>query len=101
MVKIASNSDTASGVASAVTIRMPKPVKAAIDKAAFASRRSINAQVIYLLQLGLSKEEAHPKRPEEKTPIWKMDNLDDVVLQLFRDLPPEKQLALIQLLRKE
>lgn len=99
--KHSSNADLGVEVSAGVSLRMPKPLKSVIEKAAYASRRSLNAQIIYLLQIGLAKEEKHPKRQDEKTPIWKMDNLEDVVLLLFRELTPDKQLALIQLLRKD
>ena len=101
MPKMTTKAEPPPAITAPFHLRLPPKLKDVITKGAFEAQRSINAQIIYMLQVALSKEESHPRRTVDKTPIWKMEGLEEVVLQIFRELPPDKQLALIQLLRKE
>lgn len=97
---------------------MPDDVRAAIERAAFVSGRTLTAEINMRLEASLRSEaEAQPQSTKplasytsptaptvrhttnDKGPASTLSGTDQAMLEVFRSLPPEKQLALLSLFR--
>lgn len=91
-------------------VRLPVELRAGLLAAAANSKRSLSKEIV--MRLGASFQNQAPlttysfpassaaipidDRPKDSTPL---NDHDRAVLALFRQLPPEKQLSLLTLLR--
>lgn len=97
---------------------MPDDVRAAIERAAFVSGRTLTAEINMRLEASLRAEAetqtqtakplasyTAPNTPtvlhtaNDKGPASTLSGTDQAMLDVFRALPPEKQLALLSLFR--
>ncbi|MCO5109996.1 MAG: hypothetical protein M9929_04015 [Burkholderiaceae bacterium] len=87
-------------------LRLPSELKAELMRAAAINKRKVTTEVIERLQnsrlvsVGYTASTAatlvHTK---EKGPADTLSGTDQAMLEVFRRLPPEKQLALLSLFR--
>jgi hypothetical protein len=87
-------------------LRLPSELKAELMRAAAINKRKVTTEVIERLQnsrlvaAGYAVSDAatlvHAK---EKGPADTLSGTDQAMLEVFRRLPPEKQLALLSLFR--
>jgi Arc-like DNA binding domain len=80
-------------------VRLPQELRDALDAALLKSERSLNAEIVFRLRRDLANEGKLPAAVAEKVAAYKSDRLDLVLLEVVKGLPPDKQLALLQLLK--
>lgn len=80
-------------------LRLPNSLREALETAARASERSLNAEILFRLRRDLSGEGKVPAVLPDKPPVYKSDRLDQHLVEVVKNLPPDKQLALLQLLK--
>ncbi len=87
-------------------IRLPNELKAELMRAAAVNSRKVNTEVVDRLQKSrlLSAGYAVDNRPtlvhtKDNGPASPYSGLDQAMLEVFQRLTPEKQLALLSLLR--
>lgn len=89
-------------------LRLPSELKAELARAAAIHGQKLNSEVIERLQksckappLIYSAPQGHGAvlGTQEKGPAFVMSDADQAMLEIFRKLPPEKQLALLSLFR--
>lgn len=93
-----------------VLVRMPAHLKAALQREAFAFRRSLTAEIVLRLEASLQSVNGSRPNPSyvtsltanEPTPdnSYELSATEHAMLDVFKRLPPEKQLALLSLLKK-
>lgn len=86
-------------------LRLPSELKAELMRAAAINGRKVTTEVIDRLQKSrLTPVYSVENRPtlvhtNEKGPVVPLSGFDQAILESFRRLTPEKQLALLSLLR--
>ncbi len=97
-------------------LAMPEDVRIAIERAAFVNGRTVTAEINLRLKATIKAETAAqapsgpasynaPNTPtvlhtaNDKGPASTLSGTDQAMLEVFRGLPPEKQLALLSLFR--
>lgn len=92
-------------------LNLPDELRTAVERAAFASGRTVTAEINRRLQQTFENE-----RPQAATALYRqapspaqvanekslagaLSSTDQAILEEFRRLPPEKQLALLSLLK--
>ena len=86
-------------------LRLPSELKAELMRAAAINGRKVTTEVIDRLQKSrltpVYSVENCPTlvHPNEKGPVVPLSGFDQAILESFRRLTPEKQLALLSLLR--
>nr|WP_255594681.1 Arc family DNA-binding protein [Acidovorax sp. sif1233] len=96
-------------------LAMPEDVRVAIERAAFSHGRTVTAEINLRLKASLEKSGGATQSPNvyagtswappvipsgnEKDPASTLSGTDQAMLEVFRGLPPEKQLALLSLFR--
>jgi hypothetical protein len=95
-------------------LNLPDELRTAVERAAFASGRTVTGEINRRLQqtfdaeapalpAGGSRYDTTPLvtvlHTNEKSPAGALSNIDQAILEEFRRLTPEKQLALLSLLK--
>lgn len=87
-------------------LAMPEHIRVAIEKEAFINHRTVTAEINSRLVDSLKGHKAGDKPPpvyitkaNEESPAGAISDTDQAMLEIFRKLPPEKQLALLSLFR--
>lgn len=80
-------------------LRIPQDLRDALDAVLDKSERSLNAEIVFRLRRDLANEGRLPTFPAEKPATYKSDRLDLMLHDVIKALPPDKQLALLQLLK--
>lgn len=94
-----------------VLIRMPLDLKERLQREAFANGRKLTGEVNMRLEESLKEvtapklvysatpraDAAHPAN--DNGPAHSLSGIDQAMLEVFRRMPPEKQLALLSLFR--
>lgn len=87
-------------------LRLPSELKAELMRAAAINKRKVTTEVIERLQnsrlaaAGYAPSDATTlAHAKEKDPAYALSGIDQAMLEVFRRLPPEKQLALLSLFR--
>lgn len=85
-------------------LRMQPDLKSALEREARIAGRSMNAEIVNRLQLSIEGQRAQPTKPyradEPVSPIYAVENDHErAMLNLFRRMSPEKQLALLSLFK--
>lgn len=89
-------------------LNMPDELRQAVERAAFAADRPVTAEINRRLQQTFDAERnpfAHRPAPtpapiaSEATPSEPLGGAEQALLEAFRRLSPDKQLALLSLLR--
>lgn len=105
MAKDSENSDAQ------LLIRLPSSLKAALQREAFANKRTITAETNIRLQRSFSTIPPTPPSPytapntptvaltNDHGPAGALADTDRAMLEIFRKMPVEKQLALLSLFR--
>ncbi len=95
---------------------MPEDVRLAVERAAFVNGRTVTAEINLRLKATIKAESAAPAgtapasyptpntptvlhTANDKGPASTLSGTDQAMLEVFRGLPPEKQLALLSLFR--
>jgi len=88
-------------------VRLPPELRAALEREADINGRTLSAEIIRRLKLSLdvhhvsSVVQAGEQRPAQSTPFQRpMSDGQRMLLSLFDALPPDKQLALLTVLRR-
>lgn len=90
---------------SPTVLRLHPDIRAELVRIAYINKRSLSREIAIRLEESLKTHrtgEGHPPaytRPNEKGPAVVMSDADQAMLEIFRKLPPEKQLALLSLFR--
>ena len=85
-------------------LALPDPLRADLERAAFVHRRSLTAEVVIRLERSVSgelpavKKARDPARAEERNP-FSLTETEEAMLEAFRAMAPEKQLALLSLFK--
>lgn len=87
-----------------IHVRMPDDLKQAIEKEAKINGRSLNSEIVDRLKKSLDKLAVttrhglnEPPGPESQVPA--LTDGERQLLNIFRGMPPEKQLALLSLFK--
>ncbi|MBU0749163.1 MAG: Arc family DNA-binding protein [Gammaproteobacteria bacterium] len=97
-------------------LAMPEDVRLAIERAAFTNGRTVTAEINLRLKASLDNKPpatqtsgpasySAPNTPtvlhpaNDKGPASTLSGTDQAMLEVFRGLPPEKQLALLSLFK--
>lgn len=87
-------------------LAMPEHIRIAIEKEAFIHHRTVTAEINSRLEdtlkVGKTGEKPSPAyitRTNEEGLASALTDTDQAMLEIFRKLPPEKQLALLSLFR--
>jgi hypothetical protein len=81
-------------------LRLPEELNAALKKQAELNGRSVNAEIVYRLQQSLSGRGRDASRARQSSAEYDaLGDLERAMLQVFRRMGPEKQLALISLFK--
>ena len=99
MTKKTPSAATSGFAADRFQLRIPQELREALEAACEKSRRSLNSEIAFRLHRDLSNEGKAPLVLQEKPPIYKSDRLDQHLVEVVKNLPPDKQLALLQLLK--
>lgn len=87
-------------------LRMPPELKQELDREAKLNGRSLNAEIVDRLRRSLERKgqsafvdygRSPLKKGEESRPA--LTDIETQLLQVFRRMPPEKQLALLSLFK--
>lgn len=90
------NRELGLGAAKPFQLRMPTEIWKRVEKEATKNGRSLNAEVLRMIETALSLSSSRAAEPAAEGYLPEPDRL---LLQLYRAMPPESQLALITLLR--
>ncbi len=82
-------------------LRLPKEVRKSVEECARSTGRSLNAELVRLIEAGLEIAATGAREPataysQQGSPATSAETL---LLQVYRDLGPEEQLALLAFLR--
>lgn len=81
-------------------VRMPSRLKQDIDFHAKSNNRSLNAEIVQRLQDSLTARQDHGTKQAPISPYsGELPMIEQQLLNIFRRLTPEKQLALISLFK--
>lgn len=82
-------------------VRMPEEVKQRLEKQAKINGRSLNSEIVDRLKSSLAKVTGGPPKVGQESPAYavQLPDIERQLLTYFRDLAPEKQLALLSLLK--
>lgn len=82
-------------------IRLDPDMKAALTKEAYINGRTLHAELLQRLRTSLDRDGAgHSVASEKRTGYPVMTDSERTLLGLFQRMTPEKQLALLSLLKK-
>lgn len=84
-------------------VRLPPDLRDRLTREAAINGRSLSAEIINRLQASMSGAPTSGRAAQEAAPTYSQPALDDsqrLLLTLFSAMPPERQLALLTLLRR-
>jgi len=94
-----SNDETGPQRPGRTILKLPDDLRAELQREAFASNRTLTAEITMRLRATMKEPSSQALRLAEPAPQSGLSELDAKMLEVFRRMSPEKQLALLSLFK--